>query len=208
MADELAIGANAAGQGLAQPRLMRAAFRRRNRIAIGMAEAVLFLFRPHDGPFDAATLIRAIRKIDLAEKRLRRQQCAVFKARREKIAKPVREMQPRLLRHAVWARHRGIAAPADLDTAKQIRLRARYAVEERRAERGVAEDLGIGVKPQDGAAAVLHRPAILDLGLWHAAAIALLPQFAVARDLDLEPVGQRVDDRDADPVQPARCLVR
>jgi hypothetical protein len=34
-----------------------------------MAEAVLFILGPHDGPFDAA----AIREFDAAEKRLRRQ---------------------------------------------------------------------------------------------------------------------------------------
>ena len=39
------------------------------------------------------------------------------------------------------------------------------------------------------------------------AAVALAPQAAVARHLDLERIRQRVDDRDADAVQPARGLV-
>ena len=38
----------------------------------------------------------------------------------------------------------------------------------------------------------------------HAAAVALPPQPAVARHLDLERIRQRVDHRDADAVQPAR----
>ena len=172
-----------------------------------MAEAVLFVFWPHDGPLDAASPWATIREFGAAEKRLWRQQRPVGEARGEEIAEPVRKMQPRFLRYAVGPRHRGIAAPANLDAAEQIRLRARHAVEERRAKRGVAKDFGIGMKAQDGAAPVLHGPAILDPALRHAAAIALPPQLAVARDLDIEPIGERVDDRDADPVQPARCLV-
>src|SRR5690348_354616 len=167
---------------------MRAALGRWDRVAIGMAEAVLFLLRPDDRPFDAA----AIREFGSPEKRLWRQQRPVGEARGEEIAEPVRKMQPRFLRYAVGPRQRGIATPANLDTAEQIRLRTRHAVKERRPERGVGKNLGIGMKAQNGAAPVLHGPAILDPALRHAAAIALPPQLAVARHLDLEPIGQRV----------------
>src|SRR5204863_8750264 len=70
MPDQLAIGADAAGQRLAQPGLVRAALRRRDRVAIGMAEAVLFVFWPHDGPLDAASPWATIREFGAAEKRL------------------------------------------------------------------------------------------------------------------------------------------
>src|SRR5437763_8801142 len=97
---------------------MRAAFRRRDRVAIGMAEPVLFVFRPDDRPFDVAASGAAIREFGAAEKRLWRQQRPVGEAGGEEIAEPGRKMQPRFLRYAVGTRHRGIAAPANLDTAE------------------------------------------------------------------------------------------
>src|SRR5206468_3468799 len=144
MSDQLAIGADTARERLAQPGLMRAALRRRNRVAIGMAEAVLFLFWPDDRPFHVASPGAAIREFGAAEKRLWRQQRPVGEARGEEIAEPVRKMQPGFLRYAVGPRHRGVAAPANLDATEEIRLRARHAVEERRAERGVGKNFGIG----------------------------------------------------------------
>ena len=191
-------------QRVAQPGLMGAAFGGGDGVAIGVAEAVLLVLGPHHGPLDAA----AIGEIDLAEKRPRRQQVALGEARREEIAEPAREMQPRLHRHALGARQRRVAAPADLDAAEQIGLGVRDPVEERRTERRVGENLGVGMKAQRRAPPVLHRPAILDRTQGQPAAVALSPQAAVARHLDLERIGQRVDDRDADAMQPARNLVR
>src|SRR5207248_11245237 len=156
MPDQLAIGADAAGQRLAQPGLVRAALRRRDRVAIGMAEAVLFVFWPHDGPLDAASPWAAIREFGAAEKRLWRQQRPLGEARGEEIAEPVRKMQPRFLRYAVGPRHRSIAAPANLDGAEQIRLRSRHTVEERRGERGVGKNFGIGVDAEGGLGPGLH----------------------------------------------------
>src|SRR4051794_41943763 len=96
MPDQLAIGADAAGQRLAQPGLMRTALRRRDRVAIGMAEAVLFVFWPHDGPLDAASPWATIREFGAAEKRLWRQQRPVGEARGEEIAEPVRSEERRV----------------------------------------------------------------------------------------------------------------
>src|SRR5438045_7952267 len=131
MPDQLAMGADAAGQRLAQLGLVRAALRRRERVAIGMAEAVLFVFWPHDGPLDAASPWATIREFGAAEKRLWRQQRPVGEARGEEIAEPVRKMQPRFLRYAVGPRHRGIAGPAHPRAAEQIRPPAPHALGER-----------------------------------------------------------------------------
>src|SRR5205085_4795353 len=76
-----------------------------------------------------------------------------------------------------------------------------------RAECGIAEDLGVGMKAQHRAAPVLHRPGILYLAARRAAAVALSPQPTVARHLDFERVGQGIDHRDADAMQPASGLV-
>ncbi len=67
-----------------------------------------------------------------------------------------------------------------------------------------AEDLRVRMEADQRAAAVLHRAGLLELGHRLAARIGLPPEHAVARDLDLEPVGQRVDHRAADAVQAAR----
>ena len=50
-------------------------------------------------------------------------------------------------------------------------------------------------------------PVDLEVGERRAALVALLVDLAVAPDLELEPLGQRVDDRHADAVQAARDLV-
>ena len=50
-------------------------------------------------------------------------------------------------------------------------------------------------------------PVDLEVGDRSAALVALLVDLAVAPDLEVEPLGQRVDDRHADAVQAARHLV-
>src|SRR2546422_9766652 len=50
-------------------------------------------------------------------------------------------------------------------------------------------------------------PGHLQVAFGHAARIGLLPNLSVAADLEVEPVGKRVDNRDAHAVQPARNLV-
>src|SRR5207248_9371283 len=112
MPDQLAIGADAAGQRLAQPGLMRAALRRRDRVAIGMAEAVLFVFWPNDGALDAASPWASIREFGADEKRLWRQQRPVGGARGEAIAEPIPKMLPRFMRSVLGTRDCGTVAPS------------------------------------------------------------------------------------------------
>src|SRR6266851_2890240 len=96
----------------------------------------------------------------------------------------------------------------NFDAAEEIGLRARHAIEQRRTEmRLFPENVGVGVKTHRGAAPVLYRAEVLELRLRLAAAVFLRPQLTVARHLDGQFVGQRIDYRDADAVQPARCLV-
>ena len=71
----------------------------------------------------------------------------------------------------------------------------------------LAEDLGIGMEADRGAAAVLHLAERFQPALRHAAREALPVELPAARHLDLELVRQRVDHRDADAVQAAGGLV-
>ena len=68
------------------------------------------------------------------------------------------------------------------------------------------EDLRVGLE-RDLGAARLGRAGDQQIGLRRAALVGLLIDLLVAPDLELEPLRQRVDDRDADAVQTARHLV-
>ena len=54
---------------------------------------------------------------------------------------------------------------------------------------------------------LLARLALDQVGLWLAALVVLGPDVALALDLEVEALGERVDDRDADAVQAAGDLV-
>src|ERR1700746_3111040 len=182
---------------------MGSAFRGRDGVAIGMAKAVLVVLRPRDCPFDAA----ALGKIDTPEKWPRRQHRTPVEARREEIAKPAREMQPSLGRDAVGPMQCWIAGPANLQTAEEIGLRPCHAVERRRAKSDVAEDLGVRVEPQGSAAPVVYRSAVDEPRLRHTTAVALAPQSPVPRHLDLETVGECINDGHPNAVQTSRGAV-
>ncbi len=63
-----------------------------------------------------------------------------------------------------------IAVPADLDAAEQIRLRARHLEQALRLERRLgAEDVGVGLEADAGAAAVADLAEVLELALGMAA---------------------------------------
>src|SRR2546422_10706715 len=89
---------------------------------------------------------------------------------------------------------------SDLQLAQTVRERVE-------GERRLLEDRGVGLEADD-------RPGLLrgagrgERRLRHAALVALRPLLALAPDLDLEPLAERVDDRDADAVEAARHLVR
>src|SRR6266481_4809818 len=163
--DQLAISLDPAQQRAAQTSFVGPSFGGRNGVAVGMAEAVFLVFGPRYRPLDAA----AVGKIDAAEKRPRRQNRPPIEARREEVTEPARKVQPRLGRNSLRARHCGIAAPPNLQSAKQISLGACHAVERRRPKSDVAENLGIGMEPQGRAAAVVHRAAVDEPGFRHPA---------------------------------------
>src|SRR5215469_8023437 len=121
-----------------------------------MVEPFLFVLGPRHCPFDAA----AFRKFNAPNKRTRCQHCVAIEACRQEIAKPTREMKPRLSRDSFGSRKRRIATPANLQAAEQIGFRARHAIERRRAEPEFAENRRIRVKAYGRAAAILHRTAV------------------------------------------------
>ena len=82
--------------------------------------------------------------------------------RLQKVLEPAGEVEDGPLRRlAVAGEERLGAAPADLDAAEEIGLGARHAEQPRRLERALAENLGIGLEADAGAAAVLDRAEIL-----------------------------------------------
>ena len=168
-----------------------------------MAEPFLLVLGPGDRPLHTA----AFRKVDLPDKRPGRQHRVAVEARREEIAEPAGEMKLRLGWDALRTRHGRVAAPANFEAAEQVCLGPRHAVERRRPEAELAENFRVGMEAHRRAAPVVHRPAVPQARLRYSPAIALAPQLAVARDLDLELVRERVDDRDPDAVQTARSPI-
>ena len=204
-AGQLAIGAERAEQRVAQRLLVRAAERRRHGVAIE-AGVGLLVERPGDRPFDPA---RAAVELRLADERQLGDAFAPGERRLEEVLEAGREMEHLALGHALSAGEQlRIALPADLDPAVEIGLAARHAVHQRGAEaQPLAEDLRIGAEADHGAAAVGGAADQLELARRLAADEALAPELAVARDLDDQLLGERVDDRHPDPMQAARGLV-
>ncbi len=94
----------------------------------------------------------------------------------------------------------------DLQPARQKGGLAQPLGEDVEVEVDFLEDLGIGPEG-DRRAGALHRPALLELGGRLASRVGLGPDGPVPPDLEVELLGERVDDRDADAVQAARDLV-
>ncbi len=74
------------------------------------------------------------------------------------------------------------------------------------AELDRLEDRGVGLE-RDFRAALLGPPGDEQRGRGNPTLVSLLVHLPVPPDLELEPLGQRVDDRHADAVEPARYLV-
>src|SRR3546814_17849681 len=84
-----------------------------------------------------------------------------------------------------------VAGPADLDAAVEIGLGARHAVEAGRVEpRLLAEDRRIGMERDGGAAPVLHRRSLAELGGRLALAVALRGELLFACPLDRHQIGR------------------
>src|SRR5207244_3847287 len=73
-------------------------------------------------------------------------------------------------------------------------------------EREFLEDLVVG-EEGDRRAGLLARRSALQVALRRASLVVLGPDVAVAADLQMEALRQRVDDRDADAVEATRHLV-
>src|SRR5271165_5950575 len=71
---------------------------------------------------------------------------------------------------------------------------------------GLTENFGIGVKSDFGAG-LARLAGSFELRSGHALFVGLFPDFAFAPDFQVEPVGKRVDDGDADAVQAAGNFV-
>ena len=127
----------------------------------------------------------------------------------EIILQAAREVKTVLGRHIVEAlQQRRVAAPADLDAAEQIGLGTRHLEQALRLEGGLgAENLGIRLEADFGAAAVVDLAEVFQLALGMTALERHPIELLAARDFDLEPRGQRVHHGDADAVQAAGGLV-
>ena len=118
-------------------------------------------------------------------------------------------MEGGLLRHVLDAVQQLLGArPSDLDAAEQIGLGARHLEDALRLEMRLgAEDVGIGQEPHLGAAPVRGAAELLQLAFRLAALEHHAMERLLARDLHLHALGQRIGDRDADAVQPARGAI-
>ncbi len=94
----------------------------------------------------------------------------------------------------------------DLEALGQVRGLAQAGLERGPVELHLLEDLAVG-QPGDVRTGLLRRLALDERPLRHAADVVLRPREAVAVDVDVELLAQRVDDGDADAVQAARHLV-
>src|SRR5271169_39961 len=203
MADELAIAFDPAQQCAAQTGFVGPAFGSRNGVAVRVIETSLFVLGPRNRPFDLATL----GEISLAEEGARGQHRLTVEAGGEEIAEPAGEMQPRLCRNVGRTRQRGVTAPADFETAEQIGLRSRHAIEHGGTKSQAAKDFGVRMKSQGRAPPIVNRPDVLQPGTGLAPAVGLAPEPPIASDLDFERVTESVDHRHADTVQAARGAV-
>ena len=178
---------------------------RRDRVAVGGDEAV-GVRDPGDRPFDRAV---AAGLADLAGEDVGMDQRRAVQRRGEVVRQAALEVERLLLRHVVDAREQRLGArPADFDAAEQIGLRARHLEDARRLERGLgAEDLRVGLEAHLGAAPVRRAAELLRACPSACRARTPCVELLAARDLDLQALGERVGDRDADAVQAARGLV-
>src|SRR3984957_17688583 len=184
---------------------MRSAMGGREGVAVRMNEAVIAR-EPCDRPLDRAMLARFI---DAAGEDLVGHELLTLDVAGQVVSQPARKMKRRLRRDfRAVANERRRAMPADLDAPEQIGLRARHLEHARGIEaRLSSENLGIGQKTPLGAAAVQRladdRKPARRLTPREDLAIKRL----AAGDLDLELLGQRIHDRNANAVEPAGSLV-
>ena len=205
LVDALGMVAQAPQQRHAHAALMRAALRRRDRVAIGGGKSVLDSAQPGDGPFQRAV---AAGLLHLAGEDLIGNELLARDLGGKIILEPVGILEHRLGGHAV-AGELGRTVPANLDTAEKIGFRARHAQQPRGRKRRAmgAENLRIRLEAHLRAAPVMHLADSLERRHRMAALEDLAIQHLPARHLDLEPLRQGVDHGDADAVQAAGGLI-
>ena len=205
LADALAMVLERAIKRQAQAGFVRSAVGRRDGVAVGMDEAVLDR-QPGDRPFDRAVLALFFH---LAGENLVGDQLKPVDVGGEIFLQAAREAEGRLGRHfAVRGQQRGRAPPANFDAAEQVGLGARHPEHAGRVEaHGLAENLLVGMKAHLGAALIGDFAEGLEFRDGDAALEGLAISHLAAPDLDLKPVGQRVDDGDADAVEAAGRLI-
>ena len=205
LADALGVVLQAAQQRAAHAGLMGAAVLRRHGVAIGGHETV-GVGGPRDRPFAGAV---GADPSGFAGEDVRMHQGVGVNSGAEVILQSADEVKRVLGGHIVEALQQGrIAAPADLDAAEQIGLGTRHLEQALRLEGGLgAEDIGVGLEPDAGAAAVVDLAEVFELALGMAALERHAVEFLAARDFDLEPRGEGVDHGHADAVQAAGGLV-
>ena len=187
---EFAIGAQAFDQRRTKARFMRAALRGWDGIGVGVQKPIA-AFHPTRRPFNAS---RTFGKFCLARPGSGHHGGAAFQSGGQEIRKPAREMQHGLRRCFILDQ-RGIASPADFNTAIQIRLGSAEAIKPFRAKHMLRKNLRVRLEANGRAAPVLHRAGILQLRDCLAARIDLGEQRPVTRDLNLHPLRQCVHDR-------------
>ena len=198
---QFAIGLQAFDQGGAETGLVRPAIGGRDRVAVGLDEAVGLAKadgRPGDGPLKGARLALTLGAtgesggdgVQLAD------------AVGQGVGQTSGEVQQGLSRGRVGD-PLGRAGPFDLDAAEQIGLGPRHAEQAGGLERRPhAEDFVVRLEPDQGAL-LLGRLDLLDGAEDVAAREGLFPLEPVAPDRDVQMFRQGVDDRDADAVQTA-----
>ena len=206
LADALGMVLQTAQKGGAQPCLMRAAVGGGDRVAIGMDEAVV-LHEPGDRPFERAMPARLL---DPAGKALFDDEGFALDILGEIVLKAAGKVEGGLgWNFASGIEQFRVAMPAYLDAAEEIGFGARHAEQPGRLElRALAENLLIRLESHLGAAPVRDAADLSKLALWRAPLEELTIEDLAARDLDFEPLGERIDHGYADAMQAARCLVR
>ena len=197
----LAMGAQRLGQGVAKALFVGAAHRSGNGVAIGAGEGIA-AGRPGHRPFHRATpvfIFGAAREIALVDG------LGLADLAAQEVQQAAGKFQ-RVLGGRLVGDQRRIADPVDFHAPEQIGLGLGGAVQPRRGELQVAENLFVRAEGDDGATAV-HRAQILQLAHGLAALEPHLPGVLVAGDLDFHPFRQGVDDRRAHAVQAAGGLI-
>ena len=169
-------------------------------------DRAVVLSQPGDGPFQRAMTLGLFHP---ADEELLGDQFLPVDVGGEIVLEAAGEMEDRLRRRLAVGIEEGLRAfPADFDAAEQIGLGARHLEQPRRGKTcGFAENLRVRPEAHLGAASIGDAAEVLDPADRRAARKDLPIKNLAARDLDFQPLGQGIDDRDADAMQPARGLI-